>query len=155
MASTSLLSRRCASTPAVNASTVSGNRSLGRSGSPAAMCTTRKPGSTSTMSGWSPSHRRVKTVECTPAWASDDTSSRTYTFMPPLSPTPGWTSGDVWKERTASRRTTGQTLPSGSGFPLVDLTCAARPLLGHERLVDPHQCLFLLLGELSVVEDRH
>ena len=40
-----------------------------------------------------------------PAWARDDTSSRTYTFMPPLSPTPGWASGEEWRERTASRRT--------------------------------------------------
>ena len=37
-------------------------------------------------SGLASSHRLVKTSAATPAWASADTSSRTYTFMPPLSP---------------------------------------------------------------------
>ena len=48
---------------------------------------------------------RVYVVQSTPAWASADTSSRTYTFMPPLSPEPGCSSGDVWSEMTATRCT--------------------------------------------------
>ena len=43
----------------------------------------------STTSGRSARQRRVYTWQSTPAWASDATSSRTYTFMPPPSPVAG------------------------------------------------------------------
>src|SRR5579875_597543 len=33
--------------------------------------------------------------------------------MPPPSPVPGWASGDVWKERTARRRTGGHPIVAG------------------------------------------
>ena len=48
----------------------------------------------------------------TPAWASAETSSRTYTFMPPLSPAPGCTRGDVWSESIANRRTASFNSPA-------------------------------------------
>jgi hypothetical protein len=44
-------------------------------------------------------------VHSTPAWASADATSRTYTFIPPLSPDPGWISGDVCSEINATRFT--------------------------------------------------
>src|SRR5688572_23250564 len=72
--------------------------------------------------------------------------------MPPLSPVPGWASGDVWKERTASRRTTGQTLPSGSGFPRRRFFSLR---LAHEGGVDAQQRLLLLLGQQRIAQDRH
>src|SRR5438270_7402802 len=37
--------------------------------------------------------------------------------MPPPSPAPGCASGDVCSDRTARRRTTAVTLPSGRAFP--------------------------------------
>src|SRR5215210_5130914 len=80
------------------------------------MCTTRWPGSTCTTSGSPGRDARVYVVHSTPACASADTSSRTYTFMPPLSPEPGWASGDVWSESTATRSTEYETLPNRSGF---------------------------------------
>jgi|CXWK01.1.fsa_nt_gi hypothetical protein len=83
-----------------------GSCSLARSKGPAGTCTTRWPGSTTTTSGWSALVRRVKVVHSTPACDSAETSSRTYTFMPPLSPEPGWASGEVWSESTAARCTT-------------------------------------------------
>ena len=55
---------------------------------------------------------RVYVVHSTPAWASADTSSRTYTFMPPLSPEPGWagaTCGAKARRRVARRC---ETLPN-------------------------------------------
>ena len=45
-----------------------------------------------------------------PAWASADTSSRTYTFIPPLSPEPGWARGDVCSESMANRCTVRSVL---------------------------------------------
>src|SRR5688500_18132964 len=72
--------------------------------------------------------------------------------MPPLSPVPGWARGDVWKERTASRRTTSQTLPSGSGFPRSRIVPGR---LADEGLVDAQQGLLLLLGEQRVAQDGH
>ena len=60
--------------------------------------------------------RRVYVVHSTPAWASDDTISRTYTFMPPLSPEPGCSSGEVCSEITATRRTAVETLSSRSAI---------------------------------------
>src|SRR3954463_15284568 len=156
MASVSPRSRIAAIPPSVNSGTSAGRSSFATSASgPAGTCTTRNPGSTTTSRGRSLVQARVYTSHSTPAWASADTSSRTYTFMPPLSPTPGWTSGDVWKERTASRRTTGQTLPKPRRFPLGRVRPRARLrrglvglLLGDEGLVDPHEGLLLLLGEL-------
>ncbi len=70
------------------------------------MWTTRWPGSTTTSSGRPSRSARVNVVLSTPAWASAETSSRTYTFIPPLSPEPGCSSGDVWSEITAARCTT-------------------------------------------------
>ena len=63
-----------------------GSCSLARSNGPAGTCTTRWPGSTWTTSGRPGRSARVYVVHSTPAWASAETSSRTYTFMPPLSP---------------------------------------------------------------------
>ena len=59
---------------------------------------------------------RVYVVHSTPAWASADATSRTYTFIPPLSPAPGCSSGDVCSEIIATLFTTSGTLPSRSTF---------------------------------------
>src|SRR3954451_9194844 len=85
-----------------------------------------------------------------PACASDDTSSRTYTFMPPLSPAPGWASGDVWSERTASVRTKAQTLSGDGRF--LDWRRRAGVLV-LERLVDAHEGLLLILADVRVPPD--
>src|SRR5580704_120414 len=93
------------STPAVNSSTTAGSDSLGSTSSgPAGTWWTRRPGSTSTTGGRSADQARVNTSQATPERARAAVSSRTYTFMPPPSPVPGWANGDVCRERTASRR---------------------------------------------------
>src|SRR3954453_2468895 len=81
------------------------------------MCTTRCPGSTCTTSGRPGRDARVYVVHSTPAWANADPNSRTYTFMPPLSPDPGWTSGDVWSERTETLRTEIQNATHSINIP--------------------------------------
>src|SRR5688500_8159738 len=89
--------------------------------------------------------------------------------MPPLSPVPGWISGDVCSERTARARTTGETLPSGWRFPPVHIGGGERRLGGRggglrdedpgllvlveERLVDAQQRLLLLLGDRAIAQD--
>src|SRR3954453_16785675 len=98
-------------TPSVKAGTRSprGGFSPGPGG-PAGTWWTRSPGSTRTTGGWAAESARVYTSHSTPARASAAASSRTYTFMPPPSPDPGWARGEVCMERTASVRTAGATL---------------------------------------------
>src|SRR4051812_38921346 len=83
--------------------------------------------------------------------------------MPPLSPTPGWTSGDVCRERTASERTRCRTLAGEFRFPFGHL----HRFLGRfgpgdvavlvpEGLVDPDQGLLLVLVDERITPDlRH
>ena len=61
----------------MKAGTSAGRSSLAASWGPASTCTTRKPGSTTTSGASSGDQARVNTSQSTPAWASDDTSSRT------------------------------------------------------------------------------
>src|SRR5437764_1502087 len=78
--------------------------------------------------------------------------------MPPPSPAPGWASGEVCIERTASLRTIGATLLSRLFFPF-----AVRPahagrdhavlVLVAERQIDAHERLLLVLGQVRVAED--
>src|SRR6478735_359239 len=127
----------CSTTRSPNSSSTPGSCSLGRSKRPAGTCTTRCPGSTWTTSGRPWRSARVYVVQSTPAWANAETSSRTYTFIPPLSPDPGCSSGDVWRERTATRCTARSKLAVGR----------------QEALVDVEQRLALLRLQLRVVGD--
>src|SRR3712207_5768626 len=63
--------------------------------------------------------------------------------MPPLSPAPGWTRGDVCIESMASRRMVGGTLPRS----------VAVAVLAPERAVDAHQRLLLVLVQVRVAQD--
>ena len=54
------------------------------------------------VAGKSAASARVYTSQRTPARAIEVASSRTYTFMPPPSPVPGWASGDVCMQSTAT-----------------------------------------------------
>src|SRR3954454_2180139 len=72
--------------------------------------------------------------------------------MPPLSPDPGWTSGDVWSESTATLRTEIKTLPSRSTFRECG-RCWSVPG-GDEALVHVEQRLALLSGQILVGGDR-
>ncbi|GIJ48610.1 hypothetical protein Val02_54960 [Virgisporangium aliadipatigenens] len=45
----------------------------------------------------------MKMSTATPASASRRETSVMYTFMPPASPVPGWSSGDVCTDRVATR----------------------------------------------------
>src|SRR3712207_5295248 len=63
--------------------------------------------------------------------------------MPPLSPAPGWTRGDVCMESMASRRMVGGTLPRS----------VAVAVLATERVVDADQRLLLVLVQVRVAED--
>src|SRR4051812_8732699 len=71
--------------------------------------------------------------------------------MPPLSPAPGWASGDVWRERTASVRTRWQTLPGGGRF--LDRRGGAALVLVLEGLVDAHEGLLLVLADVGIPPD--
>src|SRR6266511_234624 len=55
--------------------------------------------------------------DSTPARASSLASARTWTFMPPESPTPGGASGEEWTESTATLRTPGS--PQSDAWPLL------------------------------------
>src|SRR5699024_4708625 len=70
-----------------------------------------------TSSGRSGSQRRTYTVVSTPRWASDAVNSRTYTFIPPLSPTPGCSNGEEWRETTARRVTEKFNAPTTLKIP--------------------------------------
>jgi hypothetical protein len=84
------------STPAVNWSRCWASSSLATDAlGPAGTWWTLNPGSTSATGGRPRRQDRVNTSQSTPAPASADDSSRTYTFMPPPSPVPGWVSGEV------------------------------------------------------------
>ena len=94
----------CFSTPSANSSTTAGSASLAMgAGGPAEMWWTRNPGSMLMVAGRSSDQARVNTSHTTPARARAEDSSRTYTFMPPPSPVPGWASGEVCRESTARR----------------------------------------------------
>src|SRR3954469_12255014 len=74
----------------------------GRRG-PASRWTTRTPGSRVTTRSalrWS---ARVTRSHSTPARTSALANERTYTFIPPPSPVPGWANGDVCNESIATR----------------------------------------------------
>src|SRR5256885_632032 len=77
--------------------------------------------------------------------------------MPPPSPAPGWASGDVCNERTASLRTTGGTLPGWALFPAcrgwVDARHEHALVLVPERGVDLDERLLLRLGQRRIAED--
>src|SRR5690606_7862302 len=76
---------------------------------------------------------------------------RTYTFMPPLSPAPGWASGEVCIESIASRCMVGGTLSGAfGGTPGAVRHVAVLPT---ERVVDAHEGLLLVLGQVRVAED--
>src|SRR5919201_860077 len=84
--------------------------------------------------------------------------------MPPLSPAPGWASGDVCIEKTATRRTGIGT----GGYPSTVARClwpfraSARfgvsigviGVLGLERPIDLDQDLFLSVADRGVADDR-
>src|SRR4051812_1575023 len=74
--------------------------------------------------------------------------------MPPPSPNPGWASGDVCSERTASLRTMGGTLPSASLFPTgIGSGHEQAFVLVAERGVHLDERLLLRLGERWVAQD--
>src|SRR3954451_5910002 len=76
--------------------------------------------------------------------------------MPPLSPMPGWTRGDVCSERTASERTRSGTLPGELCFPFGDargLVLCGVPVLMTEGLVDPDEGLLLVLVDVRIAAD--
>src|SRR5271156_6780962 len=70
---------------------------------------TRTPGAISTHGARPLLFARVKISISPPDAASRFATSTMYTFMPPASPVPGWSRGDVWTERVATRR--GRLLP--------------------------------------------
>src|SRR5437660_9267962 len=144
-----------ASTPSTNSGTTSARCSFDiGAGGPASTWCTRTPASTST-SGARPGRQdRVYTSQSTPARARAEESSRTYTFIPPPSPAPGWASGDVCSERTASLRTMGGTLPSASLFPVCLGAGNEHALvLVAERGVHLDESLLLRFGERGIPQD--
>src|SRR3954471_21811885 len=79
--------------------------------------------------------------------------------MPPLSPMPGWTSGDVCSERTASERTRVGTLAGGFCFPFGrgngfrHFVCRSVTVLVAEGFVDLDEGLLLVLVDVGVWPD--
>ena len=73
---------------------------------PAVTWRTVTPGSSSTTGGRSEEVARVTRSTSTPSAASRRDSSTTYTFIPPASPVPGWSSGEVCTVTMAMRRGT-------------------------------------------------
>src|SRR5215203_4013413 len=76
--------------------------------------------------------------------------------MPPLSPTPGCTRGEVWSESTATRCTGDhrtQAGDSGRRRPPGLVLALGPAVLVHEGLVHPEQRLLLRLGEALAAED--
>src|SRR3954471_1994801 len=79
--------------------------------------------------------------------------------MPPLSPMPGWTSGDVCNERTASERTRVGTLagrfcfPFGHGNGFGHFVCRSVAVLVAEGFVDLDEGLLLVLVDVGVAPD--
>src|SRR5689334_9619372 len=67
-------------------------------------CRTSTPGAISTTGGSSLHVALVKISTSTPALASRSATSTMYTFMPPASPVPGWSSGDVCTDSVATLR---------------------------------------------------
>jgi len=120
---------------------------------PTSMWTTRKRSSTRVMIGAPGSSRRVKTSHSTPACASPAASARTYTFMPPPSPAPGWASGEVWTLRTATRRTGISGCYRDPSFGDRPFTGALGRRLGLERPVDLDQRLLLALADARIAQD--
>ena len=77
------------------------------------MCRTVTPGTSSTTGGRSLLVALVKISDSMPRWASRLASSTMKTFMPPASPVPGWSRGEVW---TLMRgHPAGQLVPDGTG----------------------------------------
>src|SRR2546423_7070696 len=74
--------------------------------------------------------------------------------MPPPSPAPGWASGEVCSERTASLRTVDGTLSSASVF-LVGVRSRDEDtlVLVAERGVDLDERLLLRFGERRIPQD--
>jgi hypothetical protein len=77
------------------------------SNGPAVTCRTVTPGAISTTGGSSLDVARVKISTSTLRCASRLETSTMYTFMPPASPVPGCSSGEVCTERVAIRRGAG------------------------------------------------
>src|SRR5438445_1553533 len=75
--------------------------------------------------------------------------------MPPLSPDPGWTRGDVWSERMARVRKRGATLPVGPAYGRGSSMVGADRdvvVVVLERLVDLDQRLLLSFGDAGVAQ---
>src|SRR5688572_16772106 len=150
----------CSASESANGSTSAGSSCFGTGPTgPAGMCTTRKPGSTTTTGGCSAWSARVKTSQATPARANADASARTYTFMPPPSPAPGCANGEVCTLSMASRLTDMSVEPTW-GF---ERRCSAGLLrvgFGHllgalplERPVDVDQRLLLAFADRRIAQD--
>src|SRR5215210_4030338 len=76
--------------------------------------------------------------------------------MPPLSPTPGCTRGEVWNESTATRRTGAnrtQRALSGCGRAPGPVLAVGPGVLVHEGLVHAEEGLLLGLGDALAAED--
>src|SRR5215211_5880556 len=76
--------------------------------------------------------------------------------MPPLSPLPGCTRGEVWSESTATRRTGDhrtQALRSRCGRPVLLVRALGAGVLVHEGLVHAEEGLLLGLGQALAAED--
>src|SRR5215210_2181561 len=76
--------------------------------------------------------------------------------MPPLSPVPGCTRGEVWSESTATRRTGDhrtQAVRSGCGRAARLVLGLRAAVLVHEGLVHAEEGLLLGLGQPLAVED--
>ena len=96
-------------TPAVTAQSWPGRSCLSSpSNGPAVTCRTVTPGAVSTVGGRAEEVARVKISTSTPDSASRRAVSTTYTFMPPASPVPGWSRGEVCTDSTAILRGTGR-----------------------------------------------
>ena len=105
-----------------------GRSSLGRpSNGPATTLCTSTPGAIGTLGDWSPEVARVKISTSVPRCASRRATSAMYTFIPPASPVPGWSSGDVCTLIMATRR---GALRSGTAADMVP-TIAARARVGN------------------------
>ena len=155
MASVAAVGAGGAPTPSVNSSTISGSCSLARSAGPAGTCTTRKPGSTSTVVGEvvAPAADVDVGVARRPGPATTPARARRRSCRR-CRPRPAGRAATC-AARGRRRRAHGERLTPGSAgrrFASGLRRVSGGPL-GAERLVDLDERLLLLLVEVGIAPD--
>src|SRR6478609_2228813 len=124
-----------------------GSSSLGSFlGGPARTLCTHTPGDGCSTAGCDAEVDRVKISTSTPVSARAAARALTYTFIPPASPEPGCSMGEVCRERKATRRISDTVPLSPADFALpmhVDKTLLLKCRLAHRTApTGPQQCRF-------------